>query len=119
VRPSASAGIALAAALACSLTWAQSAGEWGSSEQLWRETCRYCHDNRVARELRGAGLSPQAIVAAVRAGPKAMPSFAPSEISDQELEQLAKWVSSQKPPVSQSIDRASRASRHGSRERSR
>ncbi len=121
MRSSASAGIALAAAmgLACSLARAQSAGEWGTSEQLWRETCRYCHDNGVARELRGAGLSPQAIVTAVRTGPRAMPSFTPSQISDQELEQLAKWVSSQKAPVSQSIDRASRASRHGSRERSR
>ncbi len=111
--------VAIMAWLACASTYAQSAGEWGSSEQIWRETCRYCHDNGVARELRGAGLSPQAIVTAVRTGPRAMPSFTPSEISDQELEQLAEWVAQQKAPSTRSIDRATRASRHGSRERRR
>jgi cytochrome c5 len=98
---------------------AQAAGEWGSSEQLWRETCRYCHDNHLARELRGAGLTPQAIVTAVRAGPRAMPSFLPSQISNGELEQLAQWVSQQKAPTQQTIDQSSRRSRHGSRQRSR
>ncbi|HXS27344.1 MAG TPA: cytochrome c [Steroidobacteraceae bacterium] len=111
--------IALAASLAASGARAQSAGEWGSPAQLWRATCRYCHGDGVARELRGAGLSPQAIETAVRSGPKAMPSFAPSQISDPELEQLAEWISTQKAPAQQPVDRSSRESRHGSRERSR
>ena len=109
----------IATVLACPLAHAQSAGEWGSPEQLWRAACRYCHDNGIARELRGAGLSSQAIVTAVRTGPKAMPSFTSSQISDRELEQLAQWVSTQKSPPSQSIDRSGRESRHGSRERGR
>lgn len=115
--------VTVAAAVAASLfgaaAHAQSAGEWGSSEQLWRETCRDCHDNGIASELRGAGLTPQAIVTAVRLGPRAMPSFAPSEISDRELEQLAEWVVKQKAPVPPASDRASRESRHGLRERTR
>lgn len=112
-------GSALAGAAASPEARAQSAGEWGSPAQLWRATCHYCHDDGVARELRGAGLSPQAIETAVRLGPKAMPSFTPSQITDPELEQLAEWISTQKAPAQQPADRASRESRHGSRERSR
>lgn len=109
---------AVAAWLACAPARAQSAGEWGNSEQIWRQTCRYCHDGRVARELRGAGLAPQAIVTAVRAGPKAMPSFTPSQISDHELEQLAQWVATQKVPTPPANDR-DRTPRHSTRQRSR
>lgn len=98
---------------------AQASGEWGSPEQLWRTTCRYCHDNGVARELRGAGLDSQSIVTAVRVGPKAMPSFTQSQISDHELEQLAEWVTTQKAPPPQAAERSTRESRHGSRERTR
>lgn len=116
----AAAAVALAAAGASIRpALAQSAGEWSGSEQLWRATCRYCHDGKVATELRGAGLAPQAIVTAVRTGPKAMPSFTASQISDQELEQLAQWVSSQKAPASAPADRATRTPRHGSRQRGR
>jgi hypothetical protein len=97
---------------------AQSAGEWGSSEQLWQVTCRYCHDNRVAGELRGAGLTPQAIVTAVRTGPKAMPSFTPSQISDHELDQLAQWVALQKAPAPSPALRE-RTPRHSTRQRER
>lgn len=111
--------LALAAGLAWGGVHAQSSGTWGSPEQLWQATCRYCHDNGIARELRGAGLDPQAIVTAVRVGPKAMPSFTPSQISDRELEQLAQWVSLQKAPAPQSAERSTRESRHGARERTR
>jgi len=98
---------------------AQASGEWGNSEQLWRATCRYCHDNGVARELRGAGLDAPAIITAVRTGPKAMPSFTQSEISDHELAQLAEWVTMQKAPPPQAAERSTRESRHGLRERTR
>ena len=111
--------LALAAILACRAVHAQSAGEWGSPEQLWRATCRYCHDNGIAQELRGAGLAQGAIVTAVRVGPKSMPSFTQSQISEQELDQLAEWITVQKAPVTQSADRSARESRHGSRERGR
>ncbi|HEY2591925.1 MAG TPA: cytochrome c [Steroidobacteraceae bacterium] len=119
IRLAVASAFGLATLLACPCAGAQSAGEWGSSAQLWRATCSYCHDNGVARELRGAGLTPQAVATAVRVGPKAMPSFTTSQISDRELEQLAEWMSTQKPPAPQAIDRSTRESRHGSRERSR
>ncbi len=96
---------------------AQSAGEWRSSRELWSATCRYCHDDRVAPELRGAGLSAQAIAAAVRRGINGMPSFAPSVLSDPELAQLVDWLASQHKPAASEGDRAARTARHGSRER--
>ena len=119
IRFAATPAFGLATLLACAGAHAQSAGEWSSPAQLWRATCSYCHDNGIARELRGAGLTPAAVATAVRGGPKAMPSFTTSQISDRELEQLAEWMSTQKPPAPQSIDRSTRESRHSSRDRSR
>jgi mono/diheme cytochrome c family protein len=103
-------------ALASAAAQAQSAGEWRSSEQLWRATCAYCHNEHVAAELRGTTLPTHAITGAVRAGPKAMPSFAGSQISEGELTQLADWLTHQKRPPSEPTDRVPR---HGSRDRGR
>ncbi len=96
---------------------AQSAGEWASSAQLWRATCGYCHDGKLAPELRGAGLSAQAIESAVRRGPKAMPSFAPSVIGAEDLERLAEWIRLQPKPAPPPADESERTPRHGTRER--
>ncbi len=111
--------IALALALYAAAAHAQSAGEWASSAKLWRETCGYCHDGKLAPELRGAGVPTQAVVSAVRRGPNAMPTFAPSEISDQELEQLAEWIQAQPKPVASQASESERAVRHGTRQRMR
>jgi len=105
-----------AALLVPTAAQAQSAGEWPSSQQLWRETCSYCHNDHVARELRGTGLTAQAIATAVRSGPGTMPTFAPSEVSDAELERLAQWLTAQRKPTADA-DRSARTPRHGSRER--
>jgi mono/diheme cytochrome c family protein len=105
------------ALLATAAARAQSAGEWRSSRELWRETCGYCHNDRVARELRGTGISARLLISAVRSGPGGMPSFAPSEVSDAELEQLAEWIAAQPSPSASSSDRGARTPRHGSRER--
>ncbi len=104
---------------ACAAAHAQSAGEWTSSAQLWRDTCRYCHEGKLAPELRGAGLAAQAIAGAVRHGPGAMPSFAPSAISDRDLEQLAAWIRAQPKPVPPQTDESERMPRHETRQRIR
>ena len=108
--------VAALLALACTAAEAQSAGEWRSSEQLWRATCAYCHNEHVAPELRGSALTAQVITGAVRGGPKAMPSFAGSQISDNELNALADWLIHQKRPASEPNDRVPR---HSSRDRGR
>jgi hypothetical protein len=53
----------------------------------------------VAPELRGLGLPPQAIEAAIRRGEPAMPAFHPSEIDAVELRQFAQWLSASPPPL--------------------
>ncbi len=98
---------------------AQSAGEWASGAQLWSDTCRYCHDGKIAPELRGAGLSAQAIASAVRHGPGAMPAFAPSVIGDEDLEQLAEWIHAQPKPAPPQTDESERTPRHQTRQRMR
>lgn len=113
-------GVAAALLLAaCAAVHAQSAGEWASGAQLWRDTCRYCHDGNVAAELRGAGLAAQAIASAVRHGPRAMPSFAPSEISDRDLEQLTAWIRAQPKPTPPQPAEPERTPRHETRQRIR
>jgi mono/diheme cytochrome c family protein len=99
------------------VAYAQSAGEWRNSRQLWSETCRYCHNDRLAPELRGQGLAPRAIATAVRKGINGMPSFAPSVVSDAELAQLAEWLAAQHKPSAGEPEQAGRTPRHGSRER--
>jgi hypothetical protein len=105
----------LATVLGSSPARAQAAGEWRSAQQLWSGSCRYCHNDRVAGELRGTHLSPAAIITAVRAGIGGMPSFAPSTVSDTELEQLARWLTS--PPQPAPADGEARTPRHATRER--
>jgi cytochrome c553 len=110
------AGVALALA-ATGAARAQSAGEWRSSRELWHDTCGYCHNDRVARELRGTGIPAKLLISAVRSGPGGMPSFAPSMVSDAELQQLAQWIAAQRKPAGGEADRAARTPRHTSRER--
>jgi mono/diheme cytochrome c family protein len=111
--------IAALALAACAAAHAQSAGEWASGAQLWRDTCRYCHEGKLAPELRGAGLDAQAVARAVRHGPGAMPSFLPSEISDQDLERLAAWIRVQPKPTPAQTDEPERTPRHETRQRIR
>jgi len=112
------AGIVLSL-LAAGAARAQSAGEWRSSEQLWRSTCAYCHNDHIASELRGTALAAGAIIGAVRAGPNAMPSFTPGQISDAELASLADWLIRQKRPAPPDPERSDRIPRHATRDRGR
>ena len=65
-------------------------------EAIYAKTCGYCHGQHVAPVIRGRGLPPEIIAQYVRTGPRAMPAFRPTEISDVELKALAKWVSTSK-----------------------
>lgn len=63
---------------------------------IYAKTCGYCHGQHVAPVIRGRNLPPQIIAQYVRSGPRAMPAFRPTEISDAELKALAQWVSTSK-----------------------
>ena len=62
-------------------------------EYLYARTCGYCHGHDVAPIIRGRNLPAPVIVAMVRAGQGAMPAFKPTEITNQELDALAQWLS--------------------------
>ncbi|MBA1200396.1 cytochrome c [Pseudomonas capeferrum] len=64
-----------------------------SAEEVWSDTCTYCHTTGIGPELRGRQLPPAMIQAFARYGVRQMPAFSESEISDAELATLANWIS--------------------------
>lgn len=62
-------------------------------ERIYAHVCGYCHGARVGPILRGRHLDPAYIAAMARTGPRAMPAFRQTEISDGELHALAEWIS--------------------------
>jgi len=77
---------------------AQAAGEWKDSAQIWRASCRYCHDEGIGPQILGLHLAPDLIRRTVRNGQNAMPPFFPSELDAPELDALANWVSAHEAP---------------------
>lgn len=65
-------------------------------EVIYAKTCGYCHGQHVAPVIRGRHLPPEIISQYVRSGPRAMPAFRPTEITNAELKALAQWVSTSK-----------------------
>lgn len=65
-------------------------------EAVYAKTCGYCHGQHVGPIIRGRGLPPEITKQYVRSGPRSMVAFRPTEISDAELEALAKWLKASK-----------------------
>lgn len=57
---------------------------------IYAKVCGYCHGQHVGPVIRR--LPPDHVIQMVRNGPRAMPAFRPTEISDAELKALAQWV---------------------------
>ncbi|MEO0030527.1 MAG: hypothetical protein RIS94_285 [Pseudomonadota bacterium] len=87
-------GIGLALAACAGAVEAASASR--TPEAIYTKTCGYCHGQHVAPVIRGRSLPPELIAQFVRAGPRSMPAFRQTEISDAELAALARWVSTSK-----------------------
>lgn len=62
-------------------------------EELYAKTCGYCHGKNVGPVIRGRALPAAAISKIVRHGQNGMPSFRPTEITNNELDKLAQWIS--------------------------
>lgn len=76
---------------------------WGaearSGEEVYRQTCALCHEHvRVGPQLRDRQLPSAAVVQLVRSGFNGMPAFRATEISDAELQSLARYVNELKTP---------------------
>jgi mono/diheme cytochrome c family protein len=65
-------------------------------EVIYAKTCGYCHGRNVGPVIRGRALSAAAVALQVRHGQNGMPAFRPTEITNSELDALAKWVSASK-----------------------
>jgi mono/diheme cytochrome c family protein len=65
-------------------------------ETVYAKTCGYCHGQHVAPIIRGRGIPVEVTKQYVRTGPRGMVAFRPTEISDAELEALAKWLNASK-----------------------
>jgi mono/diheme cytochrome c family protein len=65
-------------------------------EVIYAKTCGYCHGVNIGPVIRGRALSVDAVKLMVRSGPNGMPAFRPTEISNSELDALAKWISESK-----------------------
>lgn len=93
LRIASTASLLVAAAL---LTGAAPPQPARAPEVIYAKTCGYCHGARVAPVIRGRGLPVEVIATYVRSGPRAMPAFRPTEISNAELAALAKWINASK-----------------------
>lgn len=71
---------------------AYSAGQWKDSEQIYRTFCVSCHGTGIGPVILGREYPAQAVAVFVRNGAYTMPAFMPSEINDQELNALGRWV---------------------------
>jgi mono/diheme cytochrome c family protein len=87
----------LAALIPSGMTLAQSAGQWHDPEEIYGKICQYCHTTGVGPVLEGRQLQPAYVVATVRSGRNGMPSFRPSEISNDELLALGQWLERSNP----------------------
>jgi mono/diheme cytochrome c family protein len=65
-------------------------------EEIYAKTCGYCHGANVGPVIRGRALPADAIKLMVRSGPNGMPAFRQTEITNSELDKLARWISTSK-----------------------
>lgn len=79
--------------LMSSLVWSQSANDWESGEQIYSKICQYCHTQGVGPVLTGRNLPPVYFRTIARNGLNAMPAFRPTELSSDDLEKVANFLS--------------------------
>lgn len=60
---------------------------------LWAAQCAYCHTTGVAPALAGRQLPVALITAVARTGTPRMPALRPTDLTDDELVALSRWIS--------------------------
>lgn len=71
---------------------ADSSGKWKSPQEAYEKVCAYCHDTNIGPVLTGRNLPPEYILTMVRMGNRAMPAFRPTELDDQLLAGVARYI---------------------------
>jgi len=72
-----------------------------SGNHLYDTACGRCHETGVGPMLRGRQLPPELITQIVRNGMAAMPAFAASAISDEDLAEVARMIAESQAPQTQ------------------
>jgi cytochrome c5 len=62
-------------------------------EQVYAETCHFCHDTGVGHVIKGMHVPAGQIEMIVRHGFGPMPAFTPTAITDPELQRLVQYLS--------------------------
>lgn len=70
-------------------------------QEVWDATCHACHDTGVAPVILGKHIAPDQVKSIVRNGGMQMPPIGTDQVSDDELEALAAWVSEHDEPKGQ------------------
>ncbi|HXZ68733.1 MAG TPA: cytochrome c [Alphaproteobacteria bacterium] len=78
-----------------------SASATRTPQQVWDGTCHACHDTGAAPVILGQHIPPDRVKAIVRNGGLQMPPIGTDQVSDDELEALAAWVSAHDAPKGQ------------------
>jgi hypothetical protein len=73
--------------------------QWSGPEEIYKETCNYCHSSGVGPELLGRSLPPVYIAHTVRNGSNGMPSFRQTDFSNEELQALGEMIQGSKAPA--------------------
>lgn len=66
-------------------------------EAVYETVCGYCHGRNVGPILLGRKLPADMVKLIAREGRNGMPAFRPTEITNEELDALAKWISTSAP----------------------
>ena len=86
-----------------SVLWgAQKLGEYQAPrapEVVYAQTCGYCHGRNVGPIILGRHLPADYIKMTARNGRNAMPAFRPTEVTNDELDGLATWISTSSTPT--------------------
>jgi mono/diheme cytochrome c family protein len=64
-----------------------------SPDIVYAKVCGYCHGRNVGPIILGRQLPVDAIKQIARHGQNGMPAFRPTEVTNAELDALAKWIS--------------------------
>ena len=81
------------------LAWAQAAGQWRDGAHVYQKICGKCHDTGIGPVIKGRQLPPEYIQLRVRHGFRAMPPFRPSDLNDDELLAVGRYIMESPPPT--------------------
>ncbi len=73
-------------------TIAESANEWQSGNQIYKNICGHCHEAGVGPKLSGRDLPADYFKTMARNGRAGMPAFRPTELSDKDLDKISAYL---------------------------